>query len=68
MLMGLLHRRPNVVEASDDDLHEAVEDALRRSGCTFDELAEQARTGRFASVQARLAWVAIGNLREVAGH
>lgn len=54
---------PAVVEASEKDLRAAVSRALRRSGYSIDELAEQARTGRFSSVRVRMAWVAIGDLR-----
>lgn len=62
-MTAVLPDRPEVVEASEDDLRVAVGHALARSGFTFDQLAEQARTGQFESVRARLAWVAIGDLR-----
>ncbi|GAB38664.1 hypothetical protein GOSPT_048_00440 [Gordonia sputi NBRC 100414] len=48
--------------ASAADLHAAIDNALRRADCTFDDLARQAREGRFESMRARLAWVAIGDL------
>jgi hypothetical protein len=51
-----------VLVASRDDLKIAISNALRRAGCTFDELAEQARTGNYSSTRARLAWMAIGDL------
>lgn len=51
-----------VVVADAADLQSAVKNALRRAGCSFDELARQAETGSFDSIQARLAWVAIGDL------
>lgn len=54
-----------VAPATADDLKAAVASALARAGCTFGELAEQARTGDFTSLRARLAWVAIGDLEEV---
>lgn len=54
-----------VMVATSADLHAAVKNALDRAGCTFDELAAQARTGQFNSIHARLAWVAIGDLYEV---
>jgi hypothetical protein len=57
-----LSRRKEVEIASADDLRAAVDHALARAGCTFDELAEQAKTGHFDSMRARLAWVAIGDL------
>lgn len=55
----------NLTEASASDLRESIRKAEKRSGCTYDQLAEQARTGRFKSFQARLAWVAVGGLREL---
>jgi hypothetical protein len=54
--------RSGVEVATRADLRVAIEHALSRAGCTFDELARQARTGNFDSIQARLAWVAIGDL------
>lgn len=54
--------RSEVEVATRADLRAAIEHALNRAGCTFDELAEQARTGNFDSIHARLAWVAIGDL------
>lgn len=48
--------------ANASDLRSAVANALGRAHCSFDELANQARTGNFDSIQARLAWVAIGDL------
>jgi len=52
----------DVMVATREDLKHAIENALRRAGCTFDELAEQARTGCYSSTRARLAWMAIGDL------
>jgi hypothetical protein len=57
-----LRRRKDVEIASADDLRAAVDNALARAGCTFDELAAQAKTGHFDTMRARLAWVAIGDL------
>ena len=57
-----LSRSGEVEEATSADLRAAVEHALSRAECTFDELAEQAKTGDFSSMRARLAWVAIGDL------
>ena len=48
--------------ADEDDLRAAISNALKRAGCSFDELAEQARTGQYSSTRARLAWMAIGDL------
>ena len=53
----------NEVEvATPDDLREAIRVALERAGCTFDELVEQARSDRFDSLAARVAWTVIGDL------
>lgn len=54
----------SVVEtASYEDTRQAIKNALKRAGgISFDELAEQARAGRYASTKARLAWMAIGDL------
>lgn len=62
--MTAVAERPesDVVEATAADLEIAVQNALGRADLTFDELADQARTGDFESVRARLAWVAIGDL------
>jgi hypothetical protein len=59
---------PHVIVATDGDLRESIRRAEKRSGFTYDQLAEQARTGRYKSFQARLAWVAVGGLKEIAGH
>jgi len=66
--MTALAQRPgNVVEASASDLRQAVAHALTQAGCaSFEELAAQARTGRFSSTKARMAWVAVGGLGEYA--
>ena len=56
---------PNLIEASASDLRESIRTAEERSGFTYDELAEQARSGFYQSFQARLAWVAVGGLREL---
>lgn len=52
-----------VESASYEDTRQAIRNALRRAGgVSFDDLAEQARTGRYSSTKARLAWMAIGDL------
>jgi hypothetical protein len=57
-----MDRDNKVTEASSADLSAAIEHALRRCGLSFSELARQASSGRFKSLDARLAWVAIGDL------
>jgi len=56
---------PHVIEATPSDLRESIRLAEQRSGYTYDQLAEQACTGNFASFKARLAWIAVGGLREI---
>ncbi len=63
---ALMPERAEVLEATDDDLRIAVRHALQRAGCTFEELATQAKSGDFQSVRARMAWVAIADLRDLA--
>lgn len=55
----------HVTVASPADLRAAIRNAEKRSGFTYDQLAEQARTGRYESFRARLAWVAVGGLRDL---
>lgn len=53
------------IEPTPDQLRLAVRRALDRAGCAnFDQLAAQARSGSFSTTRARMAWVAIGGLRE----
>ena len=40
-----LKRRSEVEVATSDDLRAAIGHALERAGCTFDELAAQAKKG-----------------------
>jgi hypothetical protein len=51
----------HVVEATEAEAQEAVRDAVRRSGVSADELLRQGRAGRFETLRARLAWVAVGD-------
>jgi hypothetical protein len=53
--MSSVDAYPHVTVASDDDLRESIRRAEQRSGFTYAQLAEQARTGRYKSFQARLA-------------
>ena len=54
--------RSDVFDASDEDTRVAVEHALERAGFDLESLTKQAKAGRFESIKARLAWVAIGDL------
>jgi hypothetical protein len=47
---------------SQDDVQAVVNRTLADLGLSFAELAEQARKGRFDTIEARLAWLAIGAL------
>ncbi|NEW42736.1 hypothetical protein GV794_02015 [Nocardia cyriacigeorgica] len=59
-MTAVLEPQDAVIELTPDDVRQSIKNALQRAECTFDELAEQARTGDFDSLAARLAWVAIG--------
>ncbi|WP_298343578.1 hypothetical protein [Ferrimicrobium sp.] len=49
-----------VVEyATDEDIEIAVRSALEGAGVSAEELKGEARSGRFSSENARLAWFAI---------
>lgn len=49
-----------VVEfANDEDIGIALDRALKSAGVSAQELNSQARSGRFSSEQARLAWFSI---------
>jgi hypothetical protein len=47
---------------SEANIKSAVDRSLSELGVTFQELAEQARRGRFRSERARLVWMAIADL------
>lgn len=49
-------------EATLDDVRRSAQDALDYAGVTESELREQAHTGDFASLRARLAWVVVSAL------
>lgn len=55
-----------VYEATDEDLTVAVKKALKRAKVTADELREQARTGRFKSEDARIAWLMVSDFLDLA--
>jgi hypothetical protein len=51
-----------VIEVSQAEYRRAREAALKELGLTYEELAAQARSGRFTSLRARKLWLAIGRL------
>lgn len=61
---AVLPDRPDVIEATEDDLVFAVRNALRHAGLSADALLAQAHEGRFSNDRARIAWVAVGDLLE----
>lgn len=63
-MTAVVEPQADVMIAGPEDTEKAIRNALSRAGCTFDELAEQARTGRFRSTRAKLAWMAIGGYYE----
>jgi hypothetical protein len=52
-------RKVKTLDATETQLVKARKNALRRAGVTELQLREQARTGQFDSVQARLAWIVV---------
>ena len=54
----------SVAHASRRDADKAVRDALRRAGMSAPELLAEGRAGRFSSLRARMAWVAVGGVLE----
>lgn len=56
------HPGSDLATADAEDLNAAIEEALARAGCTMDDLLDQAKSGDFESLSARLAWVAVGDL------
>ncbi|MDT3441190.1 MULTISPECIES: hypothetical protein [unclassified Pseudofrankia] len=48
--------------ASDEDLHQAWLNALQIAGFSYEELAEQARTGAFETASAHRAWHIVKSL------
>jgi hypothetical protein len=57
--------RPTIefVEADSAEWKQSVRDALAELGLTYEQLAEQARTGHFTSHRARRLWVFAGGTR-----
>jgi hypothetical protein len=55
-------RTADVDVVSPQDVDAVVDHTLRGLGLSFDDLAAQARSGHFDSIEARLAWLAIGEL------
>jgi hypothetical protein len=65
-MTSVLSGHPDVIEPTEDELREGMRRALKRSGFTYAQLAEQARTGRFKSLEARLTWMAVRHLGDLA--
>ena len=51
-----------VIEISDDEYNQAVQEALRDLGMTYAQLRAQARKGDFQSARARRLWLTIGTV------
>ncbi|MBV9058607.1 MAG: hypothetical protein JO296_21725 [Pseudonocardiales bacterium] len=65
-MTATLPEQPDVIVADKDDLREAVRRTFERAGISFAELAEQGCTGNLMTVRARMSWVAIGDLGDLA--
>jgi hypothetical protein len=59
-------RHAELIESSEDETRRAVQSALVQVGMTYDQLADQARRGEFSNMTARMAWVAVRDLRDFA--
>ena len=55
-----------VIISSEEDTRRAVRRGLEKLGMTWDELAAEAKTGRFSSERACLTWMALSELAEYA--
>ena len=55
-----------LIESTDAETRLAVQRALDRAGMTYDELQDQARHDGFTSMAARMAWIAVRDLRSFA--
>lgn len=64
--MTAIADRPSaeLIESSEADARAAVRRALASAGMTYDQLQDQARHDGFTSMAARMAWVAVRDLRE----
>ncbi len=49
-----------VIVVTELDTAHSIRNALSRLGCTFEDLHEMHRTGDYATLKHRLAWIAIG--------
>ncbi|MYJ75548.1 MAG: hypothetical protein F4089_10825 [Gammaproteobacteria bacterium] len=45
-------------------VQEAIDHALARAGCSWEELQEQAKAGRFRDEVARRVWFAVSSFAE----
>lgn len=45
-------------------VQEAIDHALARAGCSWEELQEQAKAGRFIDEVARRVWFAVSSFAE----
>ena len=50
-----------VMVLSDDELRVAIDNALAKAGCTWEELQAQAAEGRFESEVARRTWFIVSS-------
>jgi hypothetical protein len=64
--MAVIEREDELEVASEQDLRLAVKRALDDIGMTFDQLAAEAEAGHFSSEQARMTWMALRDLADLA--
>lgn len=61
-MTAVLERPDDVIEATPEQVREAVRSAIRASGFSYRELLEQAKVGDFKTTDARKSWVVLGGL------
>lgn len=57
-----------VITLSDDEVREAVANALAEAGCTWEELQRQAAEGRFESHIAHDTWFVVSSFEPLPPH
>ncbi len=63
-MTAVVDRSEDVLEATPEEIRVAVRSAIQRSGFTYRELLEQARSGDFATTDARKSWVVVGGFAD----
>ncbi len=54
-----------VIVLDEDDVRDAVANALAEAGCTWEELQQQAADGRFKSRRAHRTWFVVSSFMPI---